>query len=431
MELALLKLVALLRPLGSIAQARVVFDIVGVGLFVLMIAAFLSNTAIRQTVKLTAIDAVIVLFALWCLSVDLIYFDSGNFLEMLRALSKVLIPLLTYIVVKSVVRDTQQYASLLFWILVGFTVPLVWSAAAIASGGGVEYIAYWTELPRYEGVYEGAHSLGHSMTLFVMVLVLYFGVARLTDQPGESRRKIVTWAAFVVFLPLALYCLYMSQVRSAILGLVVFFAIYLLYYNRKLLFVGVASLAVTGVFTIPLWLPTLLPEFAVRDRGVEVTTMDLGSGRPRMWKSDLQVFADLPIDRQIAGAGLGNRPEPGANQVFYGHNDWLEVLTQTGIIGLGLFLALQILILRAILRIPGREKYMYLAMFAAVEFMMTVSNSYLWRIQVSHLYYIVLAFIELSPRTARVGVEQGRQPLGTGFGESPIDARSFTNKANF
>ena len=59
-----------------------------------------------------------------------------------------------------------------------------------------------------------------------------------------------------------------------------------------------------------------------------------------------------------------------------GHSDWLRVLTDTGLIGFALFAWLQILIFRAILRMRGTERHVFLAIFGAVNIMMLVSNSY-------------------------------------------------------
>jgi O-antigen ligase len=129
--------------------------------------------------------------------------------------------------------------------------------------------------------------------------------------------------------------------------------------------------------------------------------MNLGSGRPSLWLNDIMVFAERPIDAKLAGAGIGNRSgiSEAGGQVF-GHNDWLELLTQTGLIGLALFAALQFLIFKKLLRMEGNKKYAFLSLFIAVNLMMFVSNSYVWRIQVGHLYYMILAFIELPRHSA-------------------------------
>jgi O-antigen ligase len=125
--------------------------------------------------------------------------------------------------------------------------------------------------------------------------------------------------------------------------------------------------------------------------------MKLGSGRPARWANDIALYAQLPLDEKIAGIGIGVRSTSDDDEVG-GHSDWLRVLWDTGIIGFVLFAWLQILILRAILRMRGSERHIFLALFAAVNVMMLVSNSYTLRIQVGQLYYMILAFIEIPRR---------------------------------
>lgn len=397
MELFLLKAVALFRPLASMEFASAIFEIAGIGFFALLVGALLISSAVRKSLSFSAIDAAIITFSVWCAATYLIYFD----LALIKEVAKLLIPLLGFVVVKNVVRERSEYVGLLRWALVGFAVPILLSAALIANGQGVDYVSYWTDVARWRGAYEGSHSLGHSMTLFVLILVVYVRFRSSSAAPrggGLLMEKIL----FGGLAAVALYCLYMSQVRSAVVGLMVFAAMYLYFVNRKLLVMGAVALGVLTVVTIPYWVPALLPEFAMRERGIEVDTMDLGSGRPNMWLNDLKVFADAPIDQKLAGLGIGNRgarsgDARNANFVIYGHNDWLELLTQTGVIGVALFAWLQIAILRRILRLPLRDKYLYLALFSAVNVMMVVSNSYAWRIQVSQLYYMILAYIEAPP----------------------------------
>jgi O-antigen ligase len=187
----------------------------------------------------------------------------------------------------------------------------------------------------------------------------------------------------------------MSEVRTSVVGLLVFVATYAYFYNKKMLVVGALGLAIVGALTLPYWFATLLPELDMKERGMDISAMDLGSGRPRIWENEVRVFLERPIDEQLAGDGIGNRRLEFADQTIRGHNDWLELLTQTGLIGFLIFGALQVQILRTILRMHGEERYAYLGLFAAVSVMMFFSNSYAWRIQVSHLYYMVLAFIEI------------------------------------
>jgi O-antigen ligase len=61
------------------------------------------------------------------------------------------------------------------------------------------------------------------------------------------------------------------------------------------------------------------------------------------------------------------------------HNDWLFVLLSLGLIGLAIFVGLFGSILRAILSIPGKEKFALLGLFVAVVLMNVLSNSYITR----------------------------------------------------
>jgi O-antigen ligase len=412
MELFLLKLVALFRPLVSLNYAATVFEVAGSTLFGALIIALLANSAVRKSLTLSSVDAAIITFTLWCFAIYVIYFETAH----LKEVAKLVIPLLSYIVVKNVVRNRQEYEALLRWILVGFAVPIVLSLVLILEGSGVDYVSYWTNLERWRGAYEGAHSLGHSMALFLIILVMYANFTGIIGAVREEKRTLLEKLALLLLAAMALYCLYMSQVRSAVVGLITFSSIYLFFVNRKLLFIAAASLGVIAVLTVPIWLPALLPEFAMREKGIAVDTMELGSGRPSMWLNDLMVFAQSSIDNQLAGVGIGNRGRGNEDFVLYGHNDWLELLTQTGLVGVVIFAWLQIAILRTILKLAPPEKHIFAALFGAVTIMMLVSNSYAWRIQVSQLYYMVLAYIEIqqsraasSNRANRVG--EARDPL--------------------
>ena len=394
MELVLLKLVAFLRPLGGIKYAEFAFELISILLITALGAALLVHGATRKVLRFSAIDAMILAFTIWCLTTYVVYFESASFAEV----AKLLIPLLSYTIAKNVIGNERQYRALLFWIIVGFAIPTIGSAALILLGEGVQYVSYWTGVSRWEGVYIGSHNLGHSMTLLLIALVLFVEFSRREKQEGWQGGRLII-PLFALLGLVALYCLYMSQVRTALVGIIIFTSIYLYFRNKRFLIYAIAAFAAIATTTVPFWLPALLPEVAMQQPGTELDSENLGSGRPRMWRNDLTVFASLPIDQKLAGVGIGSRFSGETGQVLYGHNDWLELLTQTGIVGVGLFAMLQLLIFLAILRLPPeRHRYPYLALFVAVNVMMMVSNSYAWRIQVGHLYYIILAFIELNQR---------------------------------
>ncbi|HEX7044863.1 MAG TPA: O-antigen ligase family protein [Burkholderiales bacterium] len=392
MELFLIKVAAFARPLASLEYAETVFELVGSALFLVLLGALLMRMATTKAVGLSLIDLLVFAFTLWCLAIYVVYYDSAR----IKDVAKLLIPLLTYIVAKNIVQTRRDYRSLLIWMLLGFVPPIVLSVALIATGHGLDYVSYWTDLPRWEGAYVGAHSMGHSMTLFLMALTVYWATAGDGDRIGVFGTRNPAFVACAALVAgLSLYCLYMSQVRSAVLGLLTFTATYLYFVRRAMLVYGAIAAALVAAATVPYWLPALLPEVAMMRQGIELDVMDLGSDRPRYWLNDLMVFADLPLDRKLAGVGIGAIAEHSIGPRLYGHNDWLQILTQTGLVGLVLFLALQVAVLRRILRSHAEERPLFLALFCAVNVMMLVSNSYVWRIQVSQLYYMILAFIEI------------------------------------
>ena len=385
------------------------FDIAGGGLFALVVAAILSDSSVRKTLRLSAVDLLIGMFAIWCLTIYVVYYEEADFAHVV----KMLIPLFSYTVVKNVVRERAQYAKLLLWMIVGFSIPVIASAGLIVAGKGVDYVSYWTGIPRWQGVYTASHNFGHSMTLFLIVLVVYVEMVRegaATTGFGWPKKMLLASLAGI-----ALYCLYKSQVRSAIVGLVIFIGMYLYAYNKKLLLVGAATVTVIALVLLPYWMPVLLPDVWLIEIGRDHSLMGLGSGRPRFWIGDLKQFAALPIDQLLAGVGIGRNYQQQDLELM-GHSDWLEILTNTGIIGFILFAALQVFMLRAILKMERRDKFIFLAMFCAVNVMMLVSNSYVWRIQVSHLYYMALAFVEVRrPRMIPVDQSDGSTEVNEGY----------------
>src|SRR5438552_14297138 len=97
----------------------------------------------------------------------------------------------------------------------------------------------------------------------------------------------------------------MSEVRSALVGLIVFVVLYWGFTNRRLLIAMSALVGLIAVATLPYWAPALLPDVVTLERA-HGDASDLGSGRPKYWAHNLQLFADLPIDQKIAGIGIGN-----------------------------------------------------------------------------------------------------------------------------
>jgi O-antigen ligase len=375
--------------------AEELFSVIGSGLFGLLLAAVLMHGAVRKSLRISAVDLLAIALSFWCVAVYLIYFETSKSSEVI----KMVIPLLSYTVVKNVVKDRREYIRLVKWMIVGFSLPTVLSAVLIMIGSptALDVVNYWTQIARWEGVYTHPHNLGLSMTLFISVLILYVIMRETVAAEKQTSSRYFENTVLVLLGIVALYCLYKSQVRTAVVGLLTFLAVYWYAENKRLMLIGTAVIAVVAIVTASYWLEAFNPELGAVAQGKELATTDIGSGRVGFWLHDLTVYAGLPLDQQLAGAAIGADRAASEGTELLGHNDWLDVLTRTGLVGFVLFLSLQIAILRAILRMQGRERYAFMAMFVAVTIMMGVSNAVVWRIQVSHLYYILYAYIEISP----------------------------------
>lgn len=398
MELGILQFIALLRPILFIEVGTAnAFDIGGIAIILALMVALLVRGAIGKSLQFGAVDALIAMFVLWCVACAVIYPETLD----VRGLAKLVTPFIGYTVAKNVIRNSGQFLRIVGLMLVGYILPVFASAALIAMGKGAEAYGanYWTGLLRWEGVYDGAHNMGHNMTFMLMLAMLYLALkssSAIGEATGVSR---ATLYGIGVLAAAALYCLWMSQVRTALFGLVIFGGVFFYYHNSKLLLAGLLAGSVGLALLFPILKPYLFPDVVMVER-TDGDVTALASGRPEFWKHNLAAFSDLPIDRQIAGAGIGHNRLPG---FIDSHNDILDLMVQAGIVGVTLFLAIQWLLFRRILSLPKESRYPFLAMFVAVVFMNLASNSYVARFGLAQMLYVVLAFAELRPvREARV-----------------------------
>lgn len=393
MEQLLIYIAAFVRPLIFIEYGGVnLFDVGALLVLGAMITAFLFNTAVRQEIEVGAVDITIAFFAVWCVAISVIY--SADTLW--REVARLLIPLFTYVVVKNVVRDRDEYFRLMGWMIIGFVIPTALSVWFTLSGRGVEIINYWTGVERWRGIYHGSHDMGHNMAFLLMLIALYLTTnGHATDKRWSTLRS---WG-LAVLAAAAAYCLYMSRVRTTLVGVTVFAVILSYRLNRKV-FVGLLlAVGLIASLGLPFVKQVLFPDLVMVEKGVGDRT-ELLSGRPRIWMQNLKEYWALPLDRQLAGVGVGSTKTE--EEVLDSHNDYLDILLQTGVVGLMLFILLQALFLRAIFRLPDlRERVAFAALFCAVNVMNLLSNSYVARFGLGQMLLMILAYIELYPRWAR------------------------------
>jgi O-antigen ligase len=399
MELFLLQLAAFLRPIFFISiGVENLFDIAALVISTFLCVAFFANAALRRNMRISEIDFAILVFSVYCVAVSLIYFDKVYW----REVPKLLIPLWTYVVAKNVIRSEAAYCGLLRIMIIGFIVPVVMSAVIIIAGGGVENLDYYTGIPRWRGIYDGSHSMAHNVTFLLFLMTTFVVVRRITTSARTDTKKTDSPLLLWIFALVAIYCLYQSQVRTGIVGLAAFLIIVLFNYNKKALVILVVLTSIGVIATLPVLMPRFAPDVLRVEKGYEGEE-GLGSGRPQIWSNNVDIFMDLPLDRQLAGAGIGNKNAYGGTEgITDSHNDWLDVLMQTGFVGFGIYAVLQLLFLRKILALTGKEKYVFLAVFVAVAIMNLVSSSYVNRYGLAQMYYMLMSFVEIN-RQRQVG----------------------------
>lgn len=393
MELFILQIFAFLRPVFLIELSGRffglnVFELVAILLFSMLLAAFVFRVSLSREAYISAIDVMNIAFVLWGIVVYVIYIDKA----VVNETAKLLLPFTTYTLAKNLIPNRNHYLRIIFLMIMGFAIPIVYSFVLILQGSGVDYVNYWTSLPRYQGAFENSHQLAHSMTLVLMCVVVYVVLSR---ERGDKTLRTPRVVFLIAMSIMALVLLQLSYTRTAMLGLVVFLIVYLFLTNKRWFSVVLVAGAIGVLTVVPL--DVLFYDFQEAPEPVMEARGGIASGRPAIWGNNIREFIELPIDRQIAGVGIGNldqRSFEKGEKFLDSHNDYLHVLVQTGVVGFLIFMVIQGLILQRILRLKISERNVFLALFAAVTFMNLASNSYVARFGIAQMYYLLIAYVD-------------------------------------
>lgn len=179
---------------------------------------------------------------------------------------------------------------------------------------------------------------------------VFAATALVLGLAATTRNLAIRFWLLLALLPLA-YGLVASQSRGGFIAAVAMAAAALILFKNRRVEVFAAVLAVGALLGV--WIATDSETWA------RITSNeDGGSGRTDLWTIAWRMSGDQPV----AGVGLDNfavrsleyTREPGelsdVFQIERGqpvHNGYLSLLAETGIIGVGLFLALGIAVLRA------------------------------------------------------------------------------------
>ena len=385
------------------------FELAAILLFMALAAAFYLS-ALQKTRHPRPVSGV----EIWAaLLIGWITFSYILHIEISSAATyaKFVIPLLTYILLRRILPDRATHVRMILLMLVGFLLPFIISTLMIHQGEGLHEVVYWTGLERYKGAYIDAHNLGHNAGFALMLAVVYVALRK-------SQRVTLRWAEIMVLAlvsVLGVYLVFAPHVRSVYWGLILFFAVALFHYDKRVLAAFVVALI---GFILVFWsqLEVVFYDFLdPPDLGPDLEA--IGSGRKSMWTWALEYWRQAPLLNQLTGMGVtyweaavarpGRMPRFGA--YFDGtlppwpdpHNDWLYILLSLGLIGLAIFVGLFVAILQGILRVAGKEKFALLGLFLAVVFMNALSNSYIVRFQMFQMFMMLMVYVDLKSSEIR------------------------------
>lgn len=397
---ALLALFFFFRPIMFIDIGWLVFGLNVSEVFAifatgLLIIAFILKIISSKTLNISVVDFFLFSFIVWVFFIYVLYIDRSN----LKDAAKFVLPFVTYFVLKNVITDTRRYAKLVKIMLVGYSIPILASAFLIVQGKSLYTVLYWNNLARFKGIYVNSHDLGHCMALFCMLLVIYAVVCAEDRKLIPITRQRLFFVLVCTMSIFALYCLWKSYVRTCLLGLIVFIYYYLFRVNKKLLVIFTGVMCFVGVLFAAI-LYTVFYDMVDSASGRDAAE-NFGSGRPYIWRHNLTEFSMQPIDGILAGVGVGNtwshtkKKTEVVGEMLNSHNDFLDVLTQTGLVGFLLFMSFQFCLLRKILALNGRVRFVFLAFFLSVALMNFASNSYITRFGLGQMFYSILCFVEI------------------------------------
>ena len=409
MSLLLLKLFALLRPVLLLEFEQTIF---GFGLFDLAAMAFLGvlflsilvTMVVHKRFEWSTIDLLMFMYVLWCISAAFIYPDHTDFKDLLKWIT----PFLTWFAAKNVLNDRHDYLNVILLLMVGLGISIVVSSLFIFLGieGALDKEIWATKQRIYEGAFADSHYLGQATTLFFFLAVIYTTLIKI--KPNDHRYSLdgIKKSLFLIVTVAALHCMYYASVRTAMVGLAIFFGVYLYHINRKLLFLGVLSFLFIGIIYAASF-EVIFYDIVQYSRG-ERALEKLGSGRPFIWLHNITEFSKVSLDRQMAGVGIGNKVP--VHTVSYlvsdnfwpSHNDFLAVLIHTGIVGFLIFALLQFALLKKTLSLHGKEKYVFTALLLSVLAMTFATGSYVSYYGLAQIYYLAMSYIEIQSKTSTV-----------------------------
>ena len=369
---------AILRPLSlTVYDVGVagfnMLEFMGIAVSYLLLIPFIMGLGQFQPNRIVFFS---LLFCLYC-AASLCWGSEA------RNVAEVTLPFLLFFSVRMFITRQSQMNTLLIALVLGFLIPIIVSTYHVALGRSIEMIEFWNKVPRHMGAFSGSHTLAYAMLFFSFFYCILHHVFQLN--------KCLHRFGIHALLLLSLYCLYQSHTRTALIGFIAFWFIYLWGKNRKSFFAAIVVSALAGIIFYG-HINSLI--WKKNERDFNTAT----SGRFTMWEDNIQLFLDSSIPQQLLGRGLGHD-----HRIAF-HNDYLALLMNLGIIGLFLYLILLIFLLWDIFLCRDKKtKYLFGGILVSVAIMNFGSNAVVFRFEFSQYFWLIMSLFYYTKQAAKNG----------------------------
>ena len=300
---------AILRPLSLMGRENLsigaveITELMGVGISYLLILPLLAR--LRQ-IKLDFLTIFMLTFIFYAL-------ESIIWGSEIRRTAQTILPFIVFFSVRTIITETKQVRVLLIFLVLGFLIPIAFSTYNIVLGKSIHMIEWHSKMPRFAGAFTGIHTLSYSMLFFSFLYCILHHIYRFKYS---LNRLIIGF-----LLILSAYCLYKSLTRTAMIGFLLFWFIYLWGKNKKAFFVIVALSILVGIS-----FSDKIHSIVFKKEEIDFDTAT--SGRVTLIVNNINLFLDSSLTQQLFGRGLGH------DHRFPFHNDYIALLMNLGVVGL-------------------------------------------------------------------------------------------------
>ena len=377
--------IVLLKPVLNLVKFRLL-DIYSI---IVTYGLLLATLVDIQNLRWRTVSSLIIAFCLYC-GLSLLWGSN------LREIARVVFPFVVFFAIEALVTNRNQAEMLIKIFIIGLSLTILinFFEIAILGKSGEIFRGYGQSVIRYGGLTGGEHTLAHMMSVFWFT----FFLCSIFNFDMIKKRKI----CWYVLLIMSLYCIYKSYTRTVFLGLVIFILVYSYGLGKKK-FITCLLIIISVVL---IFKGILFVAFGdVKEALKYKEYYKAGSGRIKIWTTELNKFEKFSFDRKILGIGLGyekfyTRFKKERYFIARSHNDFLGLLMTLGIIGFLLYIAILALCLRDVINssLETRGKFFFFGFLISIIFMNFISNSYLSRVQLSQVFWMFMGLFYIRDR---------------------------------